>query len=173
MNMQRTASFALSCLVFVYLVYAIVDAWPSLDIPKPALHKEPKSHVGMDISHYQSDINWDEMVKNKLAFIFIKATQGMNYIDPEAKAHALAATAKAIPFGYYHFYSPIEDPAKQAQHFLKTTASQTALPTISGHRRIAKLFQRMAVLSIANHWPISPVKPILKRQHQNDTNAQQ
>ena len=126
MNMQRTASFALSCLVFVYLVYAIVDAWPSLDIPKPALHKEPKSHVGMDISHYQSDINWDEMVKNKLAFIFIKATQGMNYIDPEAKAHARAATAKAIPFGYYHFYSPIEDPAKQAQHFLKTTASQTA-----------------------------------------------
>ena len=97
-----------------------------MKVPKPTLQKEPKSHVGIDISHYQSDINWDTLLKNNIAFIFIKATQGESYTDPQFSAHAIAASAKSIPFGYYHFFTPNKDPLKQAQHFLKTIESQQA-----------------------------------------------
>jgi lysozyme len=37
---------------------------------------------GVDISHHQGDIDWNELTTEDISFIFIKATEGGDYKDP-------------------------------------------------------------------------------------------
>ena len=41
-----------------------------------------KSYVGIDVSHHQGRILWDEVAKENIDFVYIKATEGATYVDP-------------------------------------------------------------------------------------------
>ena len=84
-------------------------------------------HIGIDISHYQSEINWQELQQNNLSFVFIKATQGDVYVDPNMSENAHNAKSIKLPFGFYHFFSADEDPKSQAQHFINTVKAHEGL----------------------------------------------
>ncbi|MEZ4982773.1 MAG: GH25 family lysozyme [Saprospiraceae bacterium] len=36
---------------------------------------------GIDVSHHQSYINWEEVSKNDIHFAFLKATEGVSLVD--------------------------------------------------------------------------------------------
>ena len=75
---------------------------------------------GIDISHHQGTVNWNELVKhNKPDFIFLKCTEGTTFIDNKYKSYKKQANSKGITTGAYHFFS-YRTPGKiQAQHFIK------------------------------------------------------
>jgi len=60
---------------------------------------------GCDISHYQNGVLWDEVVKDGIDFVIIKATQGVDYVDPALKGNAINAHAAGLPISYYHYAS--------------------------------------------------------------------
>jgi len=76
--------------------------------------------LGIDVSHYQGDVQWDS-VANDFHFSFVKATEGTEYVDPKMaeNLHGLAKTT--LQYGAYHFFLPDKDALEQAQHFLSST----------------------------------------------------
>lgn len=102
-------------------------------LPILNLKKLERMKFGIDISKHQSanktPINWGLLKQNdpKVDFVYIKATQGVNYVDPFLKIHADAAHAAGIPIGYYHFASLNDnavtvDATREAKDFLRAIA---------------------------------------------------
>lgn len=80
---------------------------------------------GLDISHYQGNIDWHELRQNRLSkfplhFLFLKATEGGDYIDSTFTRNFDKAYEHGFIRGAYHFYSPNTDPMKQADFFIRT-----------------------------------------------------
>ena len=80
---------------------------------------------GIDVSKYQSDIDW-QRVKNmkskdiQLGFCFMKATQGIQGKDPFFQRNWQQAKAGGLVRGAYHFFIGSKDGAKQAANFLSS-----------------------------------------------------
>lgn len=80
---------------------------------------------GIDISHYQGEINWDRLRSNAmidgcpLRFIFIKATEGSSNIDENFNENFEQAREFGFVRGAYHFWSNNSSARAQAYYFLK------------------------------------------------------
>lgn len=79
----------------------------------------------IDISKYQSKIDWPK-VKTSVEGVYIKATEGLGYIDPAFKKNVIGASSEDIPIGFYHFASlnsanVIADSAAEARAFYEAT----------------------------------------------------
>ena len=73
---------------------------------------------GIDVSHYQGNIDWVTVKSTGVLFAYAKATDGLTYTDPKFASNQTGATAQGLAFGAYHFYEPQDDPIAQAKHFL-------------------------------------------------------
>lgn len=76
---------------------------------------------GIDISHHQNDAGAVDLKKVKAAgyqFAFVKCSEGLYYKDPFYTRNKEAARAAGMLFGAYHFAQSINDPVKEADHFL-------------------------------------------------------
>lgn len=73
---------------------------------------------GIDVSHYQGTVDWNEVRQSGHAFAFAKATQGLTVTDPEFTANWSGMQSAGILRGAYHFYEPGDDPTQQADFFL-------------------------------------------------------
>ena len=82
---------------------------------------------GIDVSHWQGEIDWHSVKKDNISFAYIKSTEGRTYTDPRFISNARGAITANIPTGAYHFARPDNNPTKQgaieeAKHFIKTMA---------------------------------------------------
>ena len=77
---------------------------------------------GIDISHHNGVINWDELTKSKhpIKYVFIKATEGEKLVDRRFHHNWEKATEKGYIKGAYHFYRPDINSATQFNHFSST-----------------------------------------------------
>ena len=80
---------------------------------------------GIDISHHQGEIDWQELQDNGLIdkfpvrFVMIKATEGATKIDENFIDNFYQAREYGFTRGAYHFYS-VHSPAKaQAEFFIQ------------------------------------------------------
>ena len=79
---------------------------------------------GIDISHYQEQVNWGQLRNASIgdasvSFVFIKATEGETLIDDNFRSNFANAKQNDIIRGAYHFFVPGIDPRSQADFFLK------------------------------------------------------
>ncbi|MBW6490467.1 MAG: glycoside hydrolase family 25 protein [Lentimicrobium sp.] len=86
----------------------------------------PKGYkvYGIDVSHHQGHINWEEVAAMhandiKIDFAFIKATEGITQQDLRFDRNWRLSKKAGIVRGAYHFYHPSRDAAKQAENFIK------------------------------------------------------
>lgn len=75
------------------------------------------SIIGVDVSHYQKDIEWDQL---KVKFVFIKATEGIDYIDPKFSINWSSAKSAGILRGAYHYFKPNKPADLQALNFIRS-----------------------------------------------------
>ena len=75
---------------------------------------------GIDVSHYQGDIDWKKIEEQKIDFAFIKATEGSSYVDTQFRTNWQAAGQTQINVGAYHFFSFDSDAKMQAQLYMDT-----------------------------------------------------
>lgn len=73
---------------------------------------------GIDVSHLQQTIDWNEVRQAGLVFAFMKATDGITWTDPEFAINWTGAAAAGLLRGAYHFYETNDDPTAQAENFL-------------------------------------------------------
>lgn len=79
---------------------------------------------GIDVSKYQQQISWDAVKETRhrnvqVGFAFIKATEGVNDIDPYFKKNWDNARQAGIVRGAYHFFVPAKNGKLQVKNFLK------------------------------------------------------
>lgn len=159
MRMLQTLAIALT-IVLVAIIVAVAVLWyrgmlPSYEeLPRykdrianiftryKAVELPQGNVIGIDISHYQSDVDWDDLTfhiddarvlyassnskthTRPVDFVIAKATQGTTITDAYYDRNQTAAHQRNIPFGAYHFFSSQSSPEKQAQHFIKVANLQ-------------------------------------------------
>lgn len=79
---------------------------------------------GIDISHYQGDIDWDRLHDalidgNPIRFIIIKGTEGNSMLDDNFNDNFYNAREYGFIRGAYHYFVPGVDAKSQADYFLK------------------------------------------------------
>lgn len=86
---------------------------------------------GIDISHHQGMINWDDVKTENISFIFMKATEGTTFTDPAFKNYLKQAKAMGKKVGAYHFFSFCKSGEDQADHFINVVAkNEKILPIL-------------------------------------------
>jgi GH25 family lysozyme M1 (1,4-beta-N-acetylmuramidase) len=89
---------------------------------------------GIDVSRWQSTIDWARVADSGVRFAIAKATEGQKYVDPMFSQNETGATANGVVLGMYHVATPklaggkadVLDARAEADHFLAV-----ASPTFS------------------------------------------
>ena len=74
---------------------------------------------GIDVSHWQKNINWEKVRERRVIFAFIKATEGGTRKDPFFNQNWEKAGEAGVIRGAYHYFN-LSEPKKQADNFIKT-----------------------------------------------------
>lgn len=72
---------------------------------------------GIDISMHNRAVDFNSVKNAGIDAVYIKATEGVNYIDPYYKIHLNKVKNTGLLFGMYHFMSEKTDPGEQAKDF--------------------------------------------------------
>lgn len=86
---------------------------------------------GVDVSHYQGEIDWQVLAGQEIRFAYIKATEGSSYTDEKFAVNYAEAGKTPLRVGAYHFFSFDSPGITQAEHFIDTVeARQGMLPPV-------------------------------------------
>lgn len=78
----------------------------------------PVTTKGIDVSHWQGNINWTSVKNAGVKFAFMKATESNYYKDDTFAANWAGSKANGILRGAYHFFRGDVDGVVQADYFL-------------------------------------------------------
>ncbi len=130
-----------------------------------------KYKEGIDVSHYQGSINWDEVVNGTpISYAYLKATEGASLVDKTYKRNLAEARRVGLSVGSYHFYRPNIDWRKQFENLTSVVKmeEQDLVPiidiehrgSVSSERFIADL--RAFIEKVTEHYG---KKPLLYTYH--------
>lgn len=75
---------------------------------------------GIDVSEWQGNIDFTEVKASGIDIVYIKSSEGNNYIDPYFKSHYEQAKENRLNIGFYHFLTATtqEEAIMQAKFFI-------------------------------------------------------
>ena len=73
---------------------------------------------GIDVSHFQGQIDWTQVAASGIQFCYVKATDGIAFSDVRFQSNLAGSKAAGLLTGAYHFLRAGSDPEKQAESFL-------------------------------------------------------
>ena len=91
-----------------------------LHINNPSKKRYPV--VGVDVSAYQGEIDWDVLSKQRIDFAYIKATEGSSHVDACFTYKWENASKTNLRIGAYHFFSFESAGETQAKNFIDTVS---------------------------------------------------
>ena len=90
----------------------------------PIVSKAKYPVFGVDVSHYQGDIDWSALESQGVRFTFIKATEGSGHIDESVRENLAGSAQTGIKRSCYHFFSFDSPGETQAQNFISAVGSE-------------------------------------------------
>ena len=86
---------------------------------------------GVDVSRWQGDIDWPKLRSQGANFVYIKATDGGDHLDPMFKKNWRAAAQAGMKRGAYHFFYWCRTAGEQADWFIRNVPKvEGALPPV-------------------------------------------
>ena len=73
---------------------------------------------GIDVSSYETSIDWTQAKAAGIDFAFIRVSDGLQYHDPKFATFWTGAAAAGVMRGAYQFFRPEQDPIAQADYLL-------------------------------------------------------
>jgi len=94
--------------------YPLMNPWP----PTPVYVK------GVDVSHWQGSIIWPEVYSAGYRFAFVKASEGVGWVDPNFEANMKGGRNAGLFMGAYHFARPDlgNNPKDEAEYFISVAS---------------------------------------------------
>lgn len=144
----KVTAYVMSAVFIVLLAVAALIAKPYIKerkiVDKGATVPSGYYCYGIDISRYQTDIEWDKIkvltdaqgrttnsvnqakdIRN-ISYVFVKATEGNSFKDKYFRRHWKNAGTSGIRRGAYHFFRSSKDAEVQARHFIRTVGDLSA-----------------------------------------------
>lgn len=84
---------------------------------------------GIDVSHHQGEIDWAAIPKDKIKFVYIKASEGGDWRDKAFEQNFSGARAAGLDVGAYHFFTLCKDGITQARNFMGVVKIDGAMLT--------------------------------------------
>ena len=112
-----------------YKVGEQTPLWSETDIKKRVddMVKLPR---GIDVSHFDNDIDWTKVKDSGLDFAFIKATgakrSGAVDVDPKFAQNEQGARDAGLKIGFYHYFRADVPVDKQVEQFTQAVGKQQA-----------------------------------------------
>lgn len=74
---------------------------------------------GIDVSHWEGDINFREVKDAGIRFVYIKSSEGDSLIDPDFERNYREARKARLKIGFYHYVTArtTEEAKREARHF--------------------------------------------------------
>ena len=86
---------------------------------------------GMDVARYQGPVDFNRVYGSGIHFVYMKATEGKDYLDPNFRENWRKSRAAGMAHGAYHFMTWCSTAAEQARWFIKNVpAEEDALPPV-------------------------------------------
>jgi len=138
----RPLSIALKALLLVTLVAVLAAcgrspsshraAIPGDNDPHPGVHKARALPVqGLDVARYQGRIDFDKARQGGTHFVYMKSTEGKDYIDPNFRDNWRRAREAGVARGAYHFMTWCSLASEQAAWFTRNVPNDPdALPPV-------------------------------------------
>lgn len=84
--------------------------------------------LGVDVSRHQGDIAWGRVAADpRLAFAYVKATEGGDWVDPTFEQNWREARNAGLHVGAYHFLTFCRSATEQARHFLSVVRPEAGM----------------------------------------------
>ena len=81
---------------------------------------------GIDVSQWQEDIDFEKVANDGIEIVYIKATEGINYIDPYFREYYNNAKENNLKIGFYHYLTArTEEEARNEANFFVSTIANT------------------------------------------------
>ena len=90
--------------------------------PSVATVRATTNPKGIDISHWQGDIDWSAVAADGIDFAIMKTTESRDYTDPTFTTNRTNAQLAGVTVGMYHVASPsknTDDARAEADRFLR------------------------------------------------------
>ncbi len=134
------------------------------------LEHHNKNMFGIDVSHYQGDIDWGLVKKVQdsfpIDFVFIRATAGSVKVDRRFKKNWSQVGEKRILRGAYHYYRPDENSILQANNFINTVVLKKGdlppvldiedIPRVQSMKNL-KIGLRKWLNKVEKHYGVKPI----------------
>ncbi|QKX10027.1 GH25 family lysozyme [Lactiplantibacillus plantarum] len=106
---------------------------------------------GFDVASYQAGMNVGEAAVD---FVLVKATEGIDYTNPEFNGHAKQTWSAGKKLGVYHFIRNDSDIKKQANYFLTTVKPYIgkAMLVLDFENTTDSTIQNQAGVGLAKQW---------------------
>ena len=100
--------------------------------PHPGVNRARALPIqGIDVARYQGAIDFDSVYRSGVRFVYMKGTEGRDYVDPAFKDNWRRARSAGMAHGVYHFMTWCSTAADQARWFTKNVPNDpTALPPV-------------------------------------------
>ncbi|HEY43436.1 MAG TPA: hypothetical protein G4O11_05570, partial [Anaerolineae bacterium] len=103
---------------FLSLIKSLPDRIEPFTLLAGAL---PGTVPGLDVSHWQGDLTkdwWEAAYNEGYRFVFLKATEGLDYSDPNYAINKMNAKEAGFKVGAYCFARPEKNGIEQAEYFI-------------------------------------------------------
>ena len=105
-------------ILFVFTaLLALITAWLFLSQKIAGIIGSGYEVQGVDVSHFQGDIDWNVLEEQGISFAYIKATEGSSYVDPYLDKNYQGIRNTDLEYGFYHFLSLESSPETQFENF--------------------------------------------------------
>lgn len=103
-----------ACVAAAFVTYQA--GWWRFNIPGADLYPVR----GLDVSHHQGEIDWGQVPLFQYRFVYIKATEGGDWVDPRFTVNWDNARKHGFETGAYHFFTLCKSGENQADNYIRT-----------------------------------------------------
>lgn len=107
-------------IIFIFPIYILIGPVYAFGPSDSTLYE------GIDVSGWQGTINYAEVKNAGIQIVYMKASEGTNFVDPYFNQNYENAKANGLKVGFYHYLTArsIEDAINEARFFVSVIAEK-------------------------------------------------
>lgn len=112
--------FGMVCIV---LVLSAIWSFHTFRTTPPYVNHDKYPIRGIDVSSHNGKIDFNKVAEDGIEFVFIKATEGIDFRDQNFNTNYENAKIAGLKTGVYHFFKFNRDGVEQATNFVRSLGS--------------------------------------------------
>jgi GH25 family lysozyme M1 (1,4-beta-N-acetylmuramidase) len=112
------------------ICFMIIFTIPMYILIGPVYAFSPSSNTlydGIDVSGWQENIDYSAVKESGIEVVYMKASEGSNFVDPYFEQNYANAKANGLKVGFYHYVTAknVEEAITEANFFVSTISGKT------------------------------------------------